>query len=102
MFGMILGQTYGRTQSSIFWDFSPNSLASVPVLQSLPGAVPAPEPRPLGQYQLQLGRGAASDQGPDQGQGVLVKICLKTKSTVNQRVRSQDIVTSRYLGIFRK
>ena len=53
-----------------------HSLASVPVLQSLPGAVSAPQPRPLSQYQLQLGRGPARDQGPDQGQGVLVEIRL--------------------------
>ena len=79
MFGMILGQTYGRTQSSIVWDFSPNSLASVPVLQGLSRAVSAPEPRPLGQYQLQLRRGPASDQGPDQGQGVLVEVCLQNQ-----------------------
>ena len=53
-----------------------HSLASVPVLQSLPGAVSAPQPRPLSQYQLQLGRGPARNQGPDQGQGVLVEIRL--------------------------
>ena len=52
-------------------------LASVPQGYCLLGAVPAPEPRPLGQYQLQLGRGAASNQGPDQRQGVLVKIRLE-------------------------
>ena len=39
-----------------------------------------PEARPLGQDQLQLRRGPASDQRPDQGQGVLVKICLKINS----------------------
>ncbi len=52
-------------------------LASVPQGDGLPRAVSAPEPRPLGQDQLQLGRGPARDQGPDQGQGVLVKIRLK-------------------------
>ena len=58
----------------------PNSLASVPVLQSLPGAVAAPEPRPLGQDELQLGRGAAGDQRPDQGQGILIEVGLKQQT----------------------
>ena len=51
--------------------------APVPVLEGLLGAVAAPQPRPLGQYELQLGSGSSSDQGPDQGQGILVEICLK-------------------------
>ena len=50
-----------------------------PVSKSLRSAVSAPEPRPLGQYQLQLRRGPASDQGPDQGQGVLVEVCLQNQ-----------------------
>ena len=48
-----------------------------PVVKSLGSGVAAPEPRALGQDLLQLLGGAASDQGPDQGQGVLVKIRLK-------------------------
>ena len=54
-----------------------HSPAPVPVLQSLLGAVAAPQPGPLGQYELQLGSGSSSDQGPDQGQGVLVEVGLK-------------------------
>ena len=57
-------------------DFS-HSLASIPVLEGLLGAVAAPQPRPLGQYELQLGSGSSSDQGPDQGQGVLVEVGLE-------------------------
>ena len=51
--------------------------APVPVGQGLRGAVAAPQPRPLRQDVLQLGRGAARDQRPDQGQGVLVEVGLK-------------------------
>ena len=76
---MILGQTYGRTQSSIVWDFSPNSLASVPVLQGLLGAVSSPQPGPLGQDQLQLRRGSARDEGADESERVLVEISLGGK-----------------------
>ena len=36
-----------------------------------------PEARPLGQDQLQLRRGPASDQGPDQGQGVGIEVGLE-------------------------
>ena len=56
-----------------------SSPAPVSVPQSLRSAVASPEPRPLGQYQLQLWRGPARDQRPDQGQGILIKICLKIK-----------------------
>ena len=54
--------------------------APVPVGQGLGGAVAAPQPRPLRQDVLQLGRGAAGDQRPDQGQGVLVEVGLKQKT----------------------
>ena len=57
-----------------------NLLASVPECNSFPTAVAAPEPRPLGQDELQLGCGAAGDQRPDQGQGVLVEVGLKQKT----------------------
>ena len=57
-----------------------------PVGQCLGRAVSAPEPRPLGQDELQLGRGPARDQGPDQGQGVLVKIRLKIKRSMFVRL----------------
>ena len=77
----------------------PDSLASVPVLQSLPGAVSAPEPRPLGQDELQLGRGPARDQGPDQRQGVLVKICLETKSGVRQHTMTHLLTHCGHQGV---
>ena len=51
--------------------------ASISVPQSFWSAVAAPEPRPLGQDELQLGSGTARDQRPDQGQGVLVEVGLK-------------------------
>ena len=51
--------------------------ASISVPQSFRSAVAAPEPRPLGQDELQLGRGTARDQRPDQGQSVLVEVGLK-------------------------
>ena len=54
--------------------------ASISVPQSFRSAVAAPEPRPLGQDELQLGCGAARDQRPDQGQGVLVEVGLKQKT----------------------
>ena len=56
-----------------------SSPAPVSVPQSLRSAVSTPEARPLGQYQLQLRSGPAGDQRPDQGQGILIKICLKIK-----------------------
>ena len=37
----------------------------------------SPEPRPLGQDALELLRGAAGDQGPDQRQGVRVEVRLR-------------------------
>ena len=37
----------------------------------------SPEPRPLGKDALELLRGAAGDQGPDQGQGVRVEVGLE-------------------------
>ena len=54
-----------------------NLLASVPECNSFPATVAAPEPRPFCQDELQLRSGAARDQRPDQGQGVLVEVGLK-------------------------
>ena len=48
-----------------------------PVVECLGRAVSAPEPRPLSQNLLQLLRGAARDQRPDQGQGVRIEVGLK-------------------------
>lgn len=50
-----------------------------PVVKSLRSGVAAPEPRALGQDLLQLLRGASSDQGPDQGQGVGIEVGLEQK-----------------------
>ena len=50
-----------------------------PVVKSLGSGVAAPEPRALGQDLLQLLGGAASDQGPDQGQGVGIEVGLEKK-----------------------
>ena len=54
-----------------------NLLASVPECNSFPTAVASPEPRPLGQDALELLRGAARDQRPDQRQGVRVEVRLR-------------------------
>ena len=70
-----------------------------PVGQCLWCAVSAPEPRPLGQDQLQLGRGPARDQGPDQRQGVLVKICLETKSRVRQDTMTRSWTHCGHQGV---
>ena len=48
-----------------------------PVVECLGCGVSAPEPRPLGQDLLELLRGAARDQGPDQGQGVGIEVGLE-------------------------
>ena len=53
--------------------------APVPVGQGLRGAVPAPEPRPLGQDELQLRGGSARDEGADESERVLVEVSLGGK-----------------------
>ena len=57
-------------------EYSP---APVSISEGLRRAVAAPQPRPLGQDELQLRRGSARYQGPDQSQRVLVEISLGGK-----------------------
>ena len=54
-------------------------LASVPQSDGLLAGVPAPEPGPLGQDELQLRGGSARDEGADQSQRVLVEVSLGGK-----------------------
>ena len=53
--------------------------APVSIPEGLRRAVSPPEPRPLGQDQLQLGRCSARDEGADQSQCVLVEVSLGGK-----------------------
>ena len=48
--------------------------AAVPVPERLLSAVAAPQPRPLRQDELQLRRGPARNEGPDQRQRILVEV----------------------------
>ena len=50
--------------------------ASISVPQSFRSAVAAPEPRPLGQDELQLRGGSARDEGADESERVLVEVSL--------------------------
>ena len=70
----IFDQPYGITMRFANKIVSFNSLASVPVLQSLLSTVSSPEASSLCQYELQFRSGSSCYQRPDQSQSILVEV----------------------------